>query len=55
MKKLDFRQFYGLAYNYIAWNERNPLFTDKRVRRALSMSLDVPSIIKNLSGARPAP
>ncbi|HEY3056692.1 MAG TPA: ABC transporter substrate-binding protein [Thermoanaerobaculia bacterium] len=47
-KKLDFRQFYGLAYNYIAWNERNPLFADKRTRRALSMCLDVPSIIKNL-------
>jgi peptide/nickel transport system substrate-binding protein len=50
LKHLDFRQFYGLAYNYIAWNERNPLFSDKRVRRALSMSLDVPSIIKNLYG-----
>ncbi|HEX9162809.1 MAG TPA: ABC transporter substrate-binding protein [Thermoanaerobaculia bacterium] len=49
-RKLDFRQFYGLSYNYIAWNERNPLFSDKRVRRALSMSLDVPSIIKNLYG-----
>ncbi|MGZ8853690.1 MAG: ABC transporter substrate-binding protein, partial [Thermoanaerobaculia bacterium] len=48
VKKLDFRQFYGLAYNYIGWNERNPMFADKRVRRALSMSLDVPSIIKNL-------
>jgi peptide/nickel transport system substrate-binding protein len=48
VKKLDFRQFYGLAYNYIGWNERNPMFADKRVRRALSMSLDIPSIIKNL-------
>ena len=49
-RRLDFRQFYGLSYNYIAWNERVPLFADKRVRRALSMSLDVPSIIKNLYG-----
>lgn len=49
-KRLEFLQFYGLSYNYIAWNNRNPLFTDKRVRHALSMSLDVPSIIKNLYG-----
>ncbi|GAC1431623.1 MAG: peptide-binding protein [Thermoanaerobaculia bacterium] len=49
-KRLEFRQFYSLSYNYIAWNNRNPLFADKRVRRALSMSLDVPSIIKNLYG-----
>jgi peptide/nickel transport system substrate-binding protein len=47
-KRLEFRQFYGLSYNYIAWNERDPLFSDKRVRRAMSMALDVPSIIKNL-------
>jgi peptide/nickel transport system substrate-binding protein len=49
-RRLDFRQFYQLSYNYIAWNERDPLFADKRVRRALSMCLDVPSIIKNLYG-----
>ncbi len=49
-RRLDFRQFYGLSYNYIAWNERDPLFADKRVRRGLSMCLDVPSIIKNLYG-----
>ncbi len=49
-RKLDFRQFYRLSYNYIGWNERNPLFADKRIRMALSMCLDVPSIIKNLWG-----
>jgi peptide/nickel transport system substrate-binding protein len=49
-RRLDFRQFYQLSYNYIGWNERDPLFADKRVRRALSMCLDVPSIIKNLYG-----
>jgi len=47
-RKLDFKQFYRLSYNYIAWNEHNPLLSDKRLRLALSMCLDVPSINKNL-------
>jgi peptide/nickel transport system substrate-binding protein len=49
-RKLDFVRYYGLAYNFIAWNARDRLFADKRVRHALSMSLDVPSIIQNLYG-----
>jgi peptide/nickel transport system substrate-binding protein len=49
-RHLDFRRFYGLAYNYIAWNGRNPLFADKRVRRALAMCLDTKSIITSLYG-----
>lgn len=49
-RTLDFRRFYGLAYNYIAWNGRNRLFNDKRIRRALGMCLDTPSIITNLYG-----
>ena len=47
-RKFDFRRFYSLSYNFVAWNEKNPLFQDKRVRRALGMCLDVPSIINNL-------
>jgi peptide/nickel transport system substrate-binding protein len=47
-RKFDFRRFYTLSYNFVAWNEKNPLFQDKRVRRALGMCLDVPSIINNL-------
>ncbi|HUP45342.1 MAG TPA: ABC transporter substrate-binding protein [Thermoanaerobaculia bacterium] len=50
MPRLEFLRFYGLAYNYIAWNGRNPLFRDKRVRRALGMCLDVRSIIADLYG-----
>ncbi len=48
--RLKFTRFYGLSYNYIAWNGRNPLFADKRIRRALGMCLDTRSIIKNLYG-----
>ena len=47
-RMIDFPRFYTLNYNYIAWNERDPLFSDKRVRRALGMCLDVGSIINNL-------
>ncbi|HEY2091038.1 MAG TPA: ABC transporter substrate-binding protein [Thermoanaerobaculia bacterium] len=47
-RRFEFRRFYTLNYNYVAWNERNPLFQDKRVRRALGMCVDVPSIINNL-------
>lgn len=47
-RKFDFLRFYSLSYNFIGWNEKNPLFQDKRVRRALGMCLDVPSIINNL-------
>jgi peptide/nickel transport system substrate-binding protein len=49
-RRLNFMRFYGLAYNYIAWNGRNPLFADKRIRRALGMCLDTRSIITNLYG-----
>ena len=45
---LDFRRFYALNYNYVAWNEHNPLFADKRVRRALSMCIPTDSIINDL-------
>ena len=47
-RRFNFRRFYTLNYNFVAWNERNPLFQDKRVRRALGMCLDLPSIINNL-------
>jgi peptide/nickel transport system substrate-binding protein len=44
----EFRRFYTLNFNAIAWNLHNPLFADKRVRRALGMCLDLGSIINNL-------
>ncbi len=45
---MEFRRFYALNYNFIAWNERNALFGDKRVRRALAMSIPVDAVINDL-------
>src|SRR5688572_21918603 len=38
----------SLNYNYIAWNNRNPLFNDKRVRRALTLCMPIEAIVKDL-------
>jgi peptide/nickel transport system substrate-binding protein len=47
-RKLDFRRFYTLMYNYIPWNLRDPLLQDKRMRHALAMCVDLRSVIDNL-------
>ncbi|MEA2240051.1 MAG: peptide/nickel transport system substrate-binding protein [Thermoanaerobaculia bacterium] len=47
-KTIDFRRFYMLSYNYIAWNGRDPILADKRIRRALSMCVDLQSLINGL-------
>jgi peptide/nickel transport system substrate-binding protein len=47
-KIIDFRRFYTLNYNYIAWNNRNPMLSDKRMRRALAKCIDLKSIIENV-------
>jgi len=47
-KVLDFRRFYMLDYNFVAWNTRDPLLSDKRVRRALAACVDLQSVISNL-------
>jgi peptide/nickel transport system substrate-binding protein len=47
-KTIDFRRFYMLSYNYIAWNTRDPLLSDKRIRRALAMCVDLQSLINNI-------
>jgi peptide/nickel transport system substrate-binding protein len=41
-------EFYNLDYNYVALNNRSPLFSDARVRRALTMLLDRASIVQGL-------
>jgi len=47
-KFIDFRRFYTLNYNYIPWYTRDPILSEKRVRRALAMCIDLKSIIENL-------
>lgn len=37
------------GYRYVAWNERNPLFKDRRVRQALTMLLDRQRMIQEIS------
>jgi len=41
-------EFYNLDYNYVALNNRSPLFADARVRRAMTMLLDRASIVRGL-------
>jgi len=47
-KIIDFRRFYMLTYNFVAWSNRHPILGDRRVRRALAMCIDLQSIINNL-------
>ncbi len=39
---------YALYYNYLGWNARRPELADKRVRRALTLSIDRDTILKEL-------
>jgi peptide/nickel transport system substrate-binding protein len=45
---VDFKRFYTLNYNFIAWNLRTPRLGDKRVRQALAMCIPTDEIIKDL-------
>ncbi len=42
--------FDELSYAYFGWSNRSPLFSDRRVRRALTMLIDRESIDRNLFG-----
>jgi peptide/nickel transport system substrate-binding protein len=46
--RLDFRRFYTRSYNVIAWNGRDPLFADRRVRHALAGCVNLPILISQL-------
>jgi peptide/nickel transport system substrate-binding protein len=41
-------EFYNLDYDYIGLNDRSPLFSDARVRRAMTMLLDRGAIVRGL-------
>ncbi len=41
-------EYYDLGWNYIALNNRSPLFSDPAVRRALTMLLDRAGIVRGL-------
>ncbi|MEO8431990.1 MAG: ABC transporter substrate-binding protein [Acidobacteriota bacterium] len=41
-------EYYDLGFNYVALNNRSPLFEDARVRRAMTMLLDRASIVRGL-------
>ena len=45
---IDFPRFYTLNYNFIAWNNRKPLFQDKRIRRAMSMCIPLDVVVQEL-------
>lgn len=48
IKRLD---FLARSYNYIGWNEANPLFNQTKVRQALTLAIDRERIIRqNLNG-----
>ena len=47
-KIIDFKRFYTLQYNFIAWNGRHPLLGDKRVRKALAMCIPIDAVVQQL-------
>ncbi|KAF3363307.1 putative substrate binding protein [Chlamydiales bacterium STE3] len=41
-------KYFDRAFSYIGWNEKNPLFTNKKVRQALTHAIDRKRIIKDI-------
>lgn len=42
---IELVEFPSRAWGFVAWNNRNPLFADRRVRRALTMGINRKSIV----------
>jgi peptide/nickel transport system substrate-binding protein len=47
-KTIDFQRFYTRNYNNIIWNNRNAIFRDKRVRKAMAMCMPVEAIVRDV-------
>lgn len=47
-KEFTKHRYYLPNYSYIGWNMRNPLFSDKRVRRAMTMMVDRKEILDKI-------
>jgi peptide/nickel transport system substrate-binding protein len=47
-RTVEFRRFYTLNYNFIGWNNRRPLLSDKRIRRALAMCIPLDAITRDI-------
>lgn len=47
-KTIDFQRFYTRNYNTILWNNRNAIFRDKRVRKAMAMCMPVEAIVRDV-------
>lgn len=43
-------EFWGIGFIFIAWNNENPLFSDVRVRQALTLAIDRAGIVEGLWG-----
>lgn len=47
VKRFEYQSAVG-GYRYISWNQKNPLFADKRTRQALTMLLDRERMIREI-------
>lgn len=41
-------KYYLPSYSYVGWNNRRPLFSDRRVRRAMTMLIDRETMLKKI-------
>lgn len=46
--KIELKRFYPLSYSFIPWNNRDPVLSDRRVRRAFAMCIDRRAMINSL-------
>ncbi len=54
-KNLDLLTVHDLSYTFICWNLRSPLFSDPKVRRALTMAIDRRAIVDGVISGNGSP